>query len=51
MSKPAYPDEKQEPVDGLDSDGTSTVNTITALVAEGENQLSLIPIAKPRAVH
>jgi hypothetical protein len=39
MSKPTYPDEKQEPghVDGLDSDGSSSIDTLTALIAEGEN--------------
>jgi hypothetical protein len=38
MSKPAYADEKQEPgnVDVLDSDGSSSIETLTALIAEGE---------------
>jgi hypothetical protein len=51
MSTPTYPDEKQEPsyVDALDSDGPSSVNTITALIAEGE-RIHLIQHAKSMAV-
>jgi len=47
MSTPIYPDEKQEPVyvDALDSDGSSSPYTFTALIAEGENPL-LIQNAK-----
>lgn len=39
MSKAAYADEKGHPVgvdvEGLDSDGASSINTLTALIAEG----------------
>jgi hypothetical protein len=38
MSKPAYADEKQEPsnVGVLYSDGASSIDSLTALIAEGE---------------
>jgi hypothetical protein len=39
MFAPTYADEKQEPVysDVLDSGGSSSVNTLNGLIAEGEN--------------
>lgn len=38
MSKPTPVDEKHEPgnVEVFDSDGTNSVDTLTALIAEGE---------------
>ncbi len=48
MSTPAYSSEKKgvpSDVEVLDSDGSSSVNTFTALIAEGKDLISNIPKA------
>jgi hypothetical protein len=44
MSTPTYADEKQhlDYVAELDSDGDGAINTLTALIAEGENPFNPI---------
>jgi hypothetical protein len=45
MSQPAYLDEKREPSEVnvvLDPEGSSSLETFTALVAEGERSISLV---------
>jgi hypothetical protein len=46
MSKTTYPDEKLEPgyVDGLDPEASNSIDTLTALIAEGEKSIN--PYAK-----